>query len=245
MPGRRTPAKLGISQRQSRKGGHQRSALRQLSSDIGMIRVRVEASSPLAKAGLESLLQAHPTLRLVEESSRDSSGTGAESPPDVLVVEAETLSDPAAREATEWAGVGGPVVLLVRHPANDALADALQAGVKAVLPSGLAGPEIVAAIEAAGAGLVVLDPTGIEGLLRAPSAPSRNGAESLVESLTPRELEVLRLLATGLGNKEIASRLGISDHTVKFHVASIMGKLGAGSRTEAVTLGIRHGLIMI
>jgi DNA-binding NarL/FixJ family response regulator len=63
--------------------------------------------------------------------------------------------------------------------------------------------------------------------------------------LTPRELEVLQLLAAGLGNKEIASRLTISEHTVKFHVASIMGKLGAVSRTEAVTLGIRHGLIMV
>jgi DNA-binding NarL/FixJ family response regulator len=107
------------------------------------------------------------------------------------------------------------------------------------------GPEIVAAIEAAAAGLVVLDATGIETLLRAPSAVSASGSEALVEALTPRELEVLQLLAAGLGNKEIASRLAISEHTVKFHVASIMGKLGAASRTEAVTLGIRHGLIMV
>ena len=66
-----------------------------------------------------------------------------------------------------------------------------------------------------------------------------------MEALTPRELEVIQFLAAGLGNKEIASRLTISEHTVKFHVASIMGKLGAASRTEAVTLGIRHGLIMV
>jgi two-component system, NarL family, response regulator YdfI len=63
--------------------------------------------------------------------------------------------------------------------------------------------------------------------------------------LTPREIEVLRLVAVGLGNKEIASRLEISEHTVKFHLASLMGKLGAATRTEAVTLGIRHGLIMV
>jgi DNA-binding NarL/FixJ family response regulator len=67
----------------------------------------------------------------------------------------------------------------------------------------------------------------------------------MIEALTPREVEILQLLAAGLGNKEIASRLGISDHTVKFHVASVIGKLGAASRTEAVTLGIRHGLVMI
>jgi len=66
-----------------------------------------------------------------------------------------------------------------------------------------------------------------------------------VEELTPREVEVLRLLADGLGNKEVALRLGISDHTVKFHISSILAKLGAGSRTEAVTLGIRRGLILL
>ena len=210
-----------------------------------MIRVLVKASSPIAKAGLETLLQAHSAFRLVQDSSGESRGNGADSPPDVLLVEAATLAESAARKAMDRAAAGGPVVLLVRNPAAEAVADALRAGVKAVLPSELSGPEIVAAIEAAAAGLVVLDAAGIETLLRAPSAVPTSGAEALVEGLTPRELEVLQLLAAGLGNKEIASRLTISEHTVKFHVASIMGKLGAVSRTEAVTLGIRHGLIMV
>ncbi len=210
-----------------------------------MIRVLVKASSPIAKAGLESLLRGHSALRLVEDSSGEARGNGTDSPSEVLLVEAATLADPSARKAMDWAAVGGPVVLLVRNPAAEAVADALRAGVKAVLPSGMAGLEIVAAIEAAAAGLVVLDPAGIEPLLRAPHAVSSSAAEALVEGLTPRELEVLQLLAAGLGNKEIASRLAISEHTVKFHVAAIMGKLGAASRTEAVTLGIRHGLIMI
>lgn len=210
-----------------------------------MIRVLVKASSPIARAGLQSLLLAQSDLRLVEKSSGEVAVTNEESRPDVMLVEAETLGDPAAREALDWAGAGGSVVLLVRQPVIEPIADALRAGVKAVLPSGLAGPEIVAAIVAASTGLVVLDAIGIESLLRAPTALSTSGVETLVEALTPRELEVLRLLATGLGNKEIAPRLDISEHTVKFHVASIMGKLGAASRTEAVTLGIRHGLIMI
>ncbi|HEV8722827.1 MAG TPA: response regulator transcription factor [Candidatus Binatia bacterium] len=63
--------------------------------------------------------------------------------------------------------------------------------------------------------------------------------------LTPREIEVLRMMAEGLGNKEIATKLLISDHTVKFHISSIFAKLGVSSRTEAVTVGIRQGLIMI
>jgi DNA-binding NarL/FixJ family response regulator len=212
-----------------------------------MIRVLVKASSPLAKAGLESLLRANPGFELAGNSPRSPAETAAalESPLSVLVAEAETLGDHSAREAIDWAAVGGRVVLMVRNPASETMAEALRAGIKAVLPSSLPGPEIVKAIEAVAAGLVVLDGPGIETLLRAPRTVSMGGAEGLIEALTPREIEVLQLLAAGLGNKEIASRLGISDHTVKFHVASIMGKLGAASRTEAVTLGIRHGLLMI
>jgi len=67
--------------------------------------------------------------------------------------------------------------------------------------------------------------------------------DELLEQLTPREGEVLRLLADGLGNKDIAVKLGISEHTIKFHIHSLLGKLGAASRTEAVTRGLRSGLI--
>jgi DNA-binding NarL/FixJ family response regulator len=69
--------------------------------------------------------------------------------------------------------------------------------------------------------------------------------QEAVEELTPREIEVLRMMAEGLANKEIATRLGISDHTVKFHISSILAKIGASTRTEAVTLGIRMGLILL
>jgi DNA-binding NarL/FixJ family response regulator len=203
-----------------------------------MIRVAIKASSPLAKAGLETLLHAQPGLGLVEDS-------GIDSPPDVLLVECETFAAPAAREAIEWASAGGPVVMLVRNPATEPVGEALRAGVRAVLASGADGPEIAAAIEGAAVGLTVLDGAYIETLLRAPVTASSGPADTLAEPLTPREVEVLGLVAAGLGNKEIAARLEISEHTAKFHVASIMGKLGAGSRTEAVTIGIRHGLIMI
>lgn len=182
---------------------------------------------------------------MVEDSSGDTGDTEAESSPDVLLVEAATLGDATARGAVEWAHSGGPVVLLLRQPAADRMAQALRAGVRAVLPSGIAGPDLAAAVEAAAAGLVVLDTPVVEALLRGKGGVSIDGSDGPVESLTPREVEVLRLLAAGLGNKEVAIRLRISEHTVKFHVASIMGKLGAASRTEAVTLGIRHGFIMI
>ena len=210
-----------------------------------MINVLVKASSPIAKAGLESLLRPYSDLRLVEDLSQGDREVESELPADVLLVEAETLSDPGAREALDWAGAGAAAVLLIRDPAAEPLAEALRAGLKAVLPSAIDGPEIKAAIEAAALGLTVLESTSLDLVLRAPGGPAKRTSGALVETLTERELEVLEIVAAGLGNKEVAARLEISEHTVKFHVASIMGKLGAGSRTEAVTLAIRQGLIMI
>ncbi len=104
--------------------------------------------------------------------------------------------------------------------------------------------QLVAALEAAAAGLVVIHPAGVDSVAPPVAAASQPLAE-LAEPLTPRENEVLQMLAGGLANKEIAARLAISEHTVKFHVASILGKLGAGSRTEAVALGIRRGIVLL
>ena len=105
--------------------------------------------------------------------------------------------------------------------------------------------EIVAAIQASVVGLVVLHPDALHSVL----SPIRSGEQPALESsdqiLTLREIEVLRMIAEGLGNKEIASKLRISDHTVKFHISSIFAKLGASSRAEAVTIGIRGGMIMV
>ena len=106
---------------------------------------------------------------------------------------------------------------------------------------------MAAALRAVAEGLVVLD-GALADLLLPPAdddpADPAPGGEPL-EPLTPREVEVLQLLSEGLSNKLIAGRLGVSEHTAKFHVAAILGKLHAGSRTEAVTIGVRRGLIMI
>src|SRR5690348_122775 len=115
--------------------------------------------------------------------------------------------------------------------------------VRAYLPADAAAAEILAAITAAGQGLVVLTQVQAERLL--PARSPRETLPRLVEALTPREIEVLRLMADGLVNKEIADRLGISEHTAKFHVASILGKLQASSRTDAVARGMRRGLIPV
>jgi len=109
-----------------------------------------------------------------------------------------------------------------------------------------AGPEeIMATVDATAVGLVVLHQDAASLLLSLVPAGSRVAASSEIEALTPREIEVLVMLAEGEGNKTIARRLGISEHTVKFHVGSILAKMHASSRTEAVTLGVRQGLIMV
>ncbi|HMJ60205.1 MAG TPA: response regulator transcription factor, partial [Bryobacteraceae bacterium] len=112
--------------------------------------------------------------------------------------------------------------------------------VRAHLPADATASEVLAAVAAVGQGLVVLTQAQAERLL-----PARPHLPRLVEALTPREVEVLRLMGDGLVNKEIADRLGISEHTAKFHVASILGKLQASSRTDAVAQGMRRGLIPI
>ena len=93
-------------------------------------------------------------------------------------------------------------------------------------------------------GLVVFHRDVFSSLLL-PLVGSEHALDSSERILTPRETEVLRMIADGLGNKDIASRLRISDHTVKFHISVILAKLGASNRAEAVTLGIREGLIMV
>jgi len=102
------------------------------------------------------------------------------------------------------------------------------------LQSNASSEQIVQSIKLIASGLMILD----NALMPQPLED-----EAFVEPLTPRESEVLRLLADGLGNKDIATTLNISEHTIKFHIHSILGKLGATSRTEAVTRGLRSGLI--
>jgi DNA-binding NarL/FixJ family response regulator len=114
-----------------------------------------------------------------------------------------------------------------------------------VLSLSASGEEIAAAIHAVGEGLWVGGPGLVKSLMRAHRRGDGPGEESLIESLTAREKEVLQLMAEGLANKQIAMRLGISEHTVKFHLSSLYGKLNVASRTEAVKRGLGLGLISL
>jgi DNA-binding NarL/FixJ family response regulator len=195
----------------------------------------VLAPSPVARAGLESLLRGTGTVDVIGSVANWAEYSGED--PDVVLADWEN-GDDLSIETVD--GVPEAAwVLMADDPGLSGVAEALRAGVRAVLPRHSSASQIVAAIEAAAAGFVVLQPADLDGLLVNPQPAS------LAEPLTPREVEVLGMLAEGQSNKSIAHRLGISEHTVKFHVTSIMGKLDAGSRTEAVTQGIRQGLIML
>lgn len=114
----------------------------------------------------------------------------------------------------------------------------LRLGVHAILPREAGAEQIVAALYAAAAGLIAV-------LAESSSLIVPAASEPVIENLTPREMETLEMLAEGLSNKQIAGRLGISEHTAKFHVNSILGKLDAATRTEAVMRGIRTGLLKV
>jgi two-component system, NarL family, response regulator YdfI len=213
-----------------------------------MIRVLIVAPSSISQSGLENLLRASTSLQVVRVLSDfdQLSESVEELQPDVVIAEItgqdRTLPEEVLK-LSEEAPV--PIVLLVDDANSERDVDALRNGVRAVLPRNMSPGGIVAAVEAVGVGLAVLLPEGLDTLLREGTASQRTVSPPLVEALTPREIEVLGMMVEGWGNKEISTRLGISEHTVKFHVASIMGKLNASSRTEAVTSGIRHGLIML
>ncbi len=199
-----------------------------------MIRLLIAAPSAVVRAGLEALAASNPAIELAG-SFPDLSSVEALRPDVILAaLPLEDLAPPAD-------GFAPPIVLLPGESPPAWTRDMLRLGVRALLSTNASATEVLAAVEAAASGLAVLDPSTLDSLL--PTAATPVSADTPV--LTPRELEVLRMMAEGAANKTIAWKLNISEHTAKFHVASILGKLNAASRAEAVAIGIRKGLILI
>lgn len=210
-----------------------------------MIRVLVGAVSDVARAGLATLLGGIPEIEVVGRAGNadDLARLLVSIAPDVVLVEVPSRDEEAASLLTAASELsqGPALVLLSDEPVEFDRPDGRPAGGFALLPRRSGTAEIDAGIRAAAAGLIVTHPEFRLREARISSAPSTLDTAIL----TPREIEVLRMLAAGLPNKSIATRLGVSAHTVKFHVGSIMAKLHAASRTEAVTEGIRRGLIFV
>ena len=223
-------------------------------ADAPMIRVVIVASYPAIRAGLHALLAGAGGFCVADEipASGDLGARMASLRPDVVLLDSiggESGSGDVSL-ATLLPLLSNRIALVVlgENPGDELplLMGAELPGFGYLLRES-DGAQIAQAIRAAHTGLVVLDrsvsvaiPGGIVEASRGTAYQKLPG-----ETLTPRELEVLQLMAGGFPNKTIAFKLGISLHTAKFHVAQILGKLSATSRTEAVTLGARRGLILL
>ena len=218
-----------------------------------MIRVLIAAPSEALREALAVLLSPGSGLSVVGivDSARGLAGAVEEAEPDVLLL---GLDAAAARRglslgaglAPDAVGRAPGLVVVMADPSPEWAAGALRAGASAVLPHDAAPAEAHAAIEAAATGLLAV-PRELAGALLGPvravaAVAPRAGTGA---HLTSREREVLAFLAEGLGNKVIAARLGLSEHTVKTHVTAILAKLDADTRAEAVAAGVRAGLILL
>jgi len=219
------------------------------------MRVYIVARSPLSLAGLENILSGRGvevagSAAEIEFLPEQLFTTHSDIAPIIIVLlshgSTESSESPDAILASPvWDDLPeARVVILADDVSAMRRVSALRSGIRAILPTDISPDQLVAALEAVASGLLVMHPAEVSSLFQ-PASPASRPLAELAEPLTPREREVLQMLASGRGNKEIADRLNISEHTVKFHVTSILGKLGAESRTAAVAIGIRRGLVLL
>ena len=195
-----------------------------------LVRVVIAGSDALARAGLASIAGAFDDIVVIDELDADAQLTSRLRllAPDVVVCDINV-------DASLIHQIDTPVLALLTDDAH--ATDAISSGARGAIARTASPRRLHAAMRAIHEGLLVVDRD---------EAPARMlHAEPLSEPLTAREQEVLELLASGLTNKEIATRLGITDHTVKFHVNAILGKLGAETRTEAVVHAARLGIVVL
>jgi len=210
-----------------------------MQSTANDLRVFIVADDPLARAGLAALLADQPGFMVVGQAAGrgDLPSEMEVYRPNVVLWDLGWNPTPALEHLADLRDTGIPILALATDKAH--AAEAWSAGAQGLLLRETNVVTLLAALRAVHEGLLVLAPE--LSTVMSPTG-SREGVP-LAEELTPREMEVLRLLAEGRPNKSIAQRLGISEHTVKFHVNALMGKLGAQSRTEAVVLATHLGLI--
>ncbi len=203
------------------------------------VRVLIMCDDPLTRGGLGALLADRPEVQVVGQSELTEEADESIDlfRPDLVLLAAVRWTDAVPALTRSFHRLDVPVVAIAE---GERQASAYSSsGARGILSRDASASDIARAITSVAAGLVVLSPSLAQSLMRS-SAPEAHAAET---PLTDREHEVLELLAQGLPNKTIAQRLRISEHTVKFHVNSILTKLGAESRTEAVVLATRAGLV--
>ncbi len=210
-----------------------------------MIRVLLIDDHPIVRDGLVAVLSTQPDFEVVGEAAdgRQVVEQALAFQPDVILLDLEMpeVDGVQALEQLRKLGQSVRAVVFTAFDTDERILSALRAGAKGYLLKGAPREELFNAVRVVHAGGSLLQPVVASRLLERFSEAVPLMAAP--EQLTPRELEVLAWVAQGHPNKEIAERLSISQRTVKFHVSSIMGKLGAANRTEAVALAVQHGLI--
>ncbi len=210
-----------------------------------MIRIAIADDHPVVREGLVAMLETEPDFEVV-----GTAATGAEAAalvarvdPDVMLLDLELpeLDGVGVLRRLAAEGARVRVIVFTVFDTDERIIAAVEAGAPGYLLKGAPRAELFAAVRTVAAGGSLLAPVASSAVLRRVRGEAPTGGPSL----TPREREVLQALARGLGNKQIAARLGVSERTVKFHVSSLFEKLGAGNRTEAVTIAARAGLVSI
>lgn len=201
-----------------------------------MVHITIVSPNHALRVGLREMLAGHPSIRVVGEAARLTDVNEDET-------EVAVLASVSSVHGLDDKDFG----ILILTDTIESIRGFLSAKTHAwgVLSAEANADELAAGILAVAEGLWVGAPGLVEGLMRLPRGGDGLGEESLAEPLTAREREVLQNMAEGLANKQIALELGISEHTVKFHLSALYAKLGVSSRTEAVKRGIELGLISL
>jgi len=209
------------------------------------IRILVADDHPVVRDGLITILSTQSDFEIVGEAATGTEVVRqvAALAPDVLLLDLEMpeMDGVETLQALRERGATVRVLVFTAFDTDDRILAAVRAGAKGYLLKGVPREEIFHAVRVVHAGDSLLQPVVASRLLKQVSGDSRTPPG--IQPLTGRELEVLHLLMRGLQNKEIAAELVVTERTVKFHVSSILRKLGAGNRTEAVALATKYGLV--
>lgn len=207
-----------------------------------MIRILVVDDHPVVRDGLALVLGTQPDFEVVGEASDGGQAVAkaCELQPDVILLDLEMpgVDGLSALHQFRQKAPDVRVIVFTAFDTDERIIKAVQAGAKGYLLKGAPRAELFEAVRVVAAGGSLLQPVVASKLMRHMSEPA-------ADSLTEREMDVLRLMAKGMPNKEIAAALVVTERTVKFHISAILSKLGAGNRTEAVRVGVQRGLVRL
>jgi DNA-binding NarL/FixJ family response regulator len=210
-----------------------------------LINVSIIAPTLAERVGYKTLIESDSEIIVIADAPSLEEFDPADEEDSILLIMSDEISD---EDNTSLLGLGRlelPVLIITEDRSLiRSIADS-NISVWGILPPDASLEELTSAIKSIQEGLLVFPATFLSSLKKTTLFETQPGESEMIEPLTPREREVLELLAEGLANKQIALELDISDHTVKFHISSIYAKLGAASRTEAVRLGLQNGLITL